>query len=76
MEPKNKGGRPPKDPETKRKVKRQVCMTEDEYKLISNSTGKLEMSVSGFFRAAGQLVLNKLESGEMTVDEIEAIIET
>ena len=72
-EPKNKGGRPPKKPEDKRSIRRLAAFTQDEYKRLSNSTGKLEMSNSEFMRASSLLVARKIDSGEMDLDEFTLI---
>ena len=67
---KRKGpGQPPKDPAEKRSVRRLVLMTEGEHKQLLNSTGKLEMSQSGFMRAAAMLTLDKIQRGEVDLVE-------
>jgi hypothetical protein len=64
-----KTGRPPKKPEEKMNVRKSVVFNQSQAERLANSTGRLRVSDSGFMRAASLIMLDRIESGEVDLNE-------
>ena len=76
MKIKPKMGRPPKNPDELHVVRKNAVFTEEQYTNIIKASDRLRMNESSLFRAGTLLLIKKMESGDMTLEEIRKFAST
>ena len=74
MEPRNKMGRPPKEPHERHTIQKNTMFTELQYAAISETAELLNTNHSGMLRLAAQVLIERLDAFDL--DELREMAKT